>query len=67
MKRRSILENIKGFREHKKLTQSELAQMLGLKQSTIAMWENGDSMPRTDKLPELAKIFNCTIDDLFSK
>lgn len=57
---------LKQLRETSGMTQTELAQRLGVGQSTIAMWETGESFPRTDKLPELAKIFGCTIDELFA-
>lgn len=57
--------NIKELRVSAKLTQEELGAMLGVNRSTIAMWETGEAMPRADKLPELAKVFGCSIDDLY--
>lgn len=56
--------NIKKAREKAGLTQKELADKLGLAQSTIAMWETENSLPRTNKLPVLAKLLNCTTDEL---
>lgn len=56
--------NIKKAREKAGLTQKELADKLGLAQSTIAMWETENSLPRTNKLPILAKLLNCTTDEL---
>ena len=56
--------NIKKAREKAGLTQQGLADELGVSQSTVAMWETQKSLPRTDKLPALAKILGCTIDDL---
>lgn len=56
--------NIKKAREKVGLTQQELANELGVVQSTVAMWETQNSLPRTDKLPTLAKILGCTIDEL---
>ncbi len=47
------------------LPQKELAQKLGVKQSTISMWKNGSRTPRSDKLPLLATVLHCTVDDLF--
>lgn len=58
---------IKEKRESAKLTQEELGNMLGVNRSTVAMWEAGEAMPRADKLPILAEIFNCSIDELFDK
>lgn len=59
------MNNIKNLRKKEKLTQIDLAKKLKIGQSTVAMWEAGEAMPRADKLPELAKILGCTIDDLF--
>ena len=56
--------NIKEAREKAGLTQQDLANELGVGQSTVAMWETQKSLPRTDKLPALAKIIGCTIDEL---
>ena len=59
--------NIKEAREKAGFTQQDLADELGVSQSTVAMWETQKSLPRTDKLPALAKILGCTIDDLLKK
>ena len=59
--------NIKELRVSKNLTQEELAQELSVERSTVAMWEAGKALPRTDKLPELARILGCTIDELYGK
>lgn len=56
--------NFKEKRMSLSLTQNEIAKRLGVTRSAIAMWESGESLPRADKLPELAKILNCTVDDL---
>ena len=56
--------NIKKAREKAGLTQQDLADKLGVCQPTVAMWETQKSLPRTDKLPALAKILGCTIDEL---
>lgn len=57
---------IRELRKKAGLTQVELAQLLGFKStSVISMWESGDRTPRTDKLPELARILHCSINDLF--
>lgn len=48
-----------------KMSQQVLADALEVERSTVAKWETGKSSPTADKLPQLAKILNCTIDDLF--
>ena len=55
---------IKRYREASGLTQEELANRLELSRTAVAMWETGDSLPRADKLPQLAAILGCTIDEL---
>lgn len=59
--------NIRTARESKNMTQSDLANALKLSRTTIAMWETGESMPRADKLPDLARLLGCSIDDLFQR
>ena len=47
------------------LTQKELGALIGATGSAVAMWETGRRFPRADKLPELARVLGCSIDDLF--
>lgn len=56
--------NLKRLRVRSGLKQTELAEKLGICQSTISMWETGDANPRLDNLILLAKLFHCSIDDL---
>ena len=56
--------NIKKIREKKDITQQELATVLGVGQSTVAMWETGKSLPRVETLKAIAKALGCTIDEL---
>lgn len=49
------------------LTQEQLALKMGVNRSTVAKWESKNILPRYNKLPLLAEIFGCTIDDLFDK
>ncbi len=56
---------IKELRESNKMTQEELGKEIGVTRSTIAMWETNSAKPRSDKIPLLAKVLNCSIEDLF--
>lgn len=56
---------LRAARKSANLTQQEAAQLLNVDQTAISQWETGLTMPRTDKLPDIAKIYRCTIDDLF--
>lgn len=47
-------------------TQREVAKMLGVQESSVSKWERGVAKPRADKLPMLAKLYGCTIEELLS-
>lgn len=59
--------DIKTQREKAGITQAELAARLNVTQAAIAIWETGEAMPRSDKLPEISKILGCSIDELFGE
>lgn len=48
------------------LTQETLAAQLGISSQAISKWENDISYPDISLLPALAKILNCTTDELLS-
>lgn len=52
------------YRQKAGLTQSQLAEKLGVAQSAIANWEARDRKPNIVMLKKLAKILNCTTDEL---
>lgn len=61
-----IGENIKKFREMKKLTQEQLAHMLGYKgKSAVSNWERGDNLPTDDKIEMLLDIFEIDANTLY--
>lgn len=45
-------------------TQQEVALAVGVKPAAVSKWENGLTKPRASKLPKLAKLYGCTIEDL---
>ena len=53
-------------RKEKKLTQSDLAEKLNITDRAISKWENGICLPDAGTMPELCKILNISINDLFS-
>lgn len=58
---------IKRLRVSRNLTQEEVAKALDVARATVAMWESGKSKPRADTLLKLAKLYQCTVDDLLSE
>lgn len=61
------MNNLKCLRNQLGLSQENIAREMNVSQQAVAKWENGESMPRSDKLPELAKILQCDISDLFEE
>jgi len=59
------MQAIRRLREKQGLTQQSLALQLGVTQGLISQWEIGETSPRADKLPLLAKILRCNIDELY--
>ena len=56
--------NFKQHRVSNNLTQEQVAQDVGVQRTTGAMWESGQSRPRAELLPKLAKLFGCSIEEL---
>lgn len=56
--------SFKSAREKCGVTQQELAVALGVDQSTVSLWEAEKTRPRAKLLPQLAKILDCTIEEL---
>ncbi len=53
-------------RKEKNITQSELAEKLNITDRAISKWENGVCLPDANNMPDLCKILDITINDLFS-
>lgn len=58
-------EALKALRLKAGLSQVDVASALGLRQSTIAMWESGENMPRAVLLPRIATLYKCEVSDLY--
>lgn len=58
---------LRDLREESKLSQLELADKIGTKQSRISRFETGDETPETDTLIKFADFFNVSIDYLLSR
>lgn len=55
---------ISNLRKAAQLTQTELADRLGISFQAVSNWERGLSMPDISKLAELASLLNVTVDAL---
>ena len=66
MDQEKIGKFIQEKRKEQKLTQSDLAEKLNITDRAISKWENGNCLPDAGTMPELCKILNISINDLFS-
>lgn len=56
------MNRIKALRVEKGLRQIDLADKIGVLQSTISQWENGKVEPDMESLLKIARTFNTTVD-----
>lgn len=54
------------LRNKKGLTQTELGNLLGVSNKSVSKWENGICLPDPSLYNEVCKIFNISLDELFS-
>ena len=52
------------LRKKLNMTQTELADKMDVSFQAVSNWERGNSMPDISKLPQLAELFGCTVDEL---
>ena len=60
-----IGERIAYYRKLNAMTQEELASKLNISTQAVSKWEQKVTSPDIMLLPEIAKIFNISIDELF--
>ncbi len=48
----------------KQLSQSDLAETLGVSRQSVSKWETNASVPELDKLVKMAQLFEITMDEL---
>lgn len=53
-------------RKAKKLTQAQLANMLGVTDKSVSKWENGVCLPDVSLYKEICKILDITLNEFFS-
>ena len=64
MKAINLARNIVKMRHEKGMTQEDLANYIGVSKSSVSKWETGQSYPDITFLPQLATLFNISIDEL---
>lgn len=62
-----IGQTIRDLRKLKKMSQSELAKVVGVSQTTVTAWETGKAEPSSSAISNLADYFNVTTDYLLGR
>lgn len=47
-------------------SQEELAEKLGVSRQSVSKWESNNTYPETDKIVQIANLFDCSMDDLIN-
>lgn len=58
-------QNLRRLRLEKNLTQEQLANILGVSVQSVSRWECGNTLPDVMLLPEIARLYGVTVDDLY--
>ena len=64
---RELGERLRRLRESVKLSQVKMAELLGVKQSSINRYEQGQSAPSLETLVRYADYFDVSLDDLVGR
>lgn len=58
-------ENLRRLRLEKQLTQEQTAEQLGVSPQSVSRWECGNTYPDVMLLPQIARLYGVTVDDLY--
>ena len=54
------------LRKKNGLSQEDLAEKLGVSRQSVSKWESNNTYPETDKIIQIANLFDCSMDDLIN-
>ena len=60
----ALSENIKRYRKQNRLTQEQLAEVMGVSTGAVHKWEAAMSVPEVDMILKLADFFDISVDVL---
>lgn len=62
-----LSKKILELRKSAGFSQEQLAEKLDITRQSISKWESGESLPEIERLVELSKVFNVTVDYLVNE
>jgi transcriptional regulator with XRE-family HTH domain len=60
----TLAERLQEFREKRKLTQTRLAELIGVSPRVYNRWENGEATPHWDSVVKIADLLDVSLDEL---
>lgn len=67
MDHQSFPQKLKALRKQNHLSQSQFGEQVGVSNRAVSKWENGESMPSTEKLLRIAALFSVPLNSLLSE
>jgi transcriptional regulator with XRE-family HTH domain len=61
------MKNLRKIRRALDMTQAELARRLGVTKEAVCRWEKGKGNPPLARVMQIAKVLNCTVNDLIGE
>ena len=61
------LAGLAPMRQRAGISQAELARRLDVTRQAVCGWEAGTIWPTPDRLPKIADVLSCTIDELYGR
>lgn len=61
----ALITKMREYRAKQNMTQDELAELVGVRRETIINLEKGRYNPSLKLAMDIAKVFSCTVEDLF--
>lgn len=49
------------------LSQTTVGEKLGVAAAAVSQWETGTTFPNPRRLPEIAKLYGCSVDELLAE
>lgn len=62
----TVAERLSNIRKEKGMTQSEVAEKIGVSFQAVSLWERGETTPEIDKLVEIATLYQVSLDWLMT-
>lgn len=60
----NFAEKLIALRKGRELTQEQLAEQLNVSRQSVSKWESGQVVPEVEKIVELSRVFDISIDHL---